>query len=224
MDQMQGGMSYELLTEGFMTEGESMTTFMLDYSSVESWEYGKRDTTLTHYPAGKALLTSQRLLLLSCQPTSAANIAVSGTPETGNRNGSVSLTYKAANSVSYRPVPLCNFRAISMMIETSSTGEATIVKKATNLGGCTWSCLGCFRCLNDCCDNSWRGDSFCIATNQRYIELDYEGAWGTDSKLVMRLMIPPTTPVQAVQAWACALQAASPKVMNAGLGAPHMER
>jgi hypothetical protein len=210
-------MSYESLIEGFMTEGESVTSFMIDYASVEIWEYGKRDKTLAKYPAGKALLTSHRLLLLSCQPTSSGGITVTGNPEYGRLKGTISLSYKAANSVSYRPVPLANFRSISMMMETSTTGEATVVKSANNLSGCTgctWCILQWCSFCNDCCDNSWRGDSWSSATNSRYIELDYEGPWGEDSKLVMRLIIPPTAPVQAVQAWACALQAASPKVMK----------
>jgi hypothetical protein len=41
MESMHGGLSYESLTEGFMTHGESMTTHMIDYTSVEIWEYGQ---------------------------------------------------------------------------------------------------------------------------------------------------------------------------------------
>ena len=51
------------------------------------------------------------------------------------------------------------------------------------------------------------------------IELDYEGAWGDQSKLVMRIIVPPSMPIQAMQAWATALQATCPKVMNAGSAA-----
>jgi hypothetical protein len=44
MDSMQSNLSYESLAEGFMTPGESGTTFMLDYTSLQMWEYGKRET------------------------------------------------------------------------------------------------------------------------------------------------------------------------------------
>lgn len=58
------------------------------------------------------------------------------------------------------------------------------------------------------------------------IELDYEGAWGDQSKMVMRINVPPSMPIESVQAWATALQAACPKVMSAGsaAGANNMER
>ena len=124
--------------------------------------------------AGKALLTSQRLLMLSCQPTSAGDISVSGSPEQGNRKGTIILSYKAANSVSYRPVTLKSFRSIAMMMETSTTGEATISKKADDLSSC-FCCLSCCSCCDGCCDNVWRGSSFSTATSDRYLELDYEG-------------------------------------------------
>jgi hypothetical protein len=42
MEAMQANLSYESLTEGFMTSGESMTTFMMEYKSMETWTYGNR--------------------------------------------------------------------------------------------------------------------------------------------------------------------------------------
>lgn len=44
--------------------------FIIDYETLEVSEYGdKLNQTKKCYPAGKALITSKRLLLLSCQPT-----------------------------------------------------------------------------------------------------------------------------------------------------------
>jgi hypothetical protein len=219
MEAMQSGLSYESLTEGFMTEGETVTAFMIDYTSIDTWEYGREGDTKKTLPAGKALVTSQRLLLLSCQPTHQTNINAIGTPQWGSQQGRLELSYKAANSVSYRPVPLVNFRSVSMMIEASTTGTATVNKQSWNLNRCCgfqWCLLGCGGCLDDCCNNSWSGYNFATSTNDRYIELDYEGPWGEDSKLVMRLNLHSTTPIEAVQAWACALQAACPKLMRPG--------
>ena len=47
----------------------------------------------------------------------------------------------------------------------------------------------------------------------RFIEADYEGAWGEDSKMVMRINLPEEISVPQVQLWIAALQAAAPKIM-----------
>ena len=47
-----------------------MHRFIIDYETLEVSEYGdKLSQTKQCFPAGKALITSKRLLLLSCQPT-----------------------------------------------------------------------------------------------------------------------------------------------------------
>ena len=53
---IQSGLSYESLTEGFMTEGETVTAFMIDYTSIDTWEYGREGDTKKTLPAGKALV------------------------------------------------------------------------------------------------------------------------------------------------------------------------
>ena len=179
MEAMQSSLTYEALTAGFMTEGESVTAFMMDYTSLDTWEYGRERDTKKTFPAGKALVTSQRLLMLSCQPTHLTNIVVTGAPQHGGLQGNLELSYKAANSVSYRPVPLVSFRSIAMMIETSSTSVATVNKKAWDLNRCCglqWCVFGCSLCdcFNGCCNNTWSGWNTTTMTNDRYIELDYE--------------------------------------------------
>ena len=105
-----------------------------------------------------------------------------------------------------------------MRIEISSTSKALIQKKANDLS-CCWTCLQCCDCCcpcfgSCCCENEWRGKATTEPLKPvRYIELDYEGAWGEDSKLVMRINLPAQISVQQAQLWVSALQAASPKIM-----------
>eukprot|EP01043_Picozoa_sp_COSAG02_P031570 COSAG02_NODE_2067_length_9945_cov_24.620150_6_plen_130_part_00 len=122
------------------------------------------------------MVTSQRLLLLSCQPTTGASINVNGKPHMGYAQGSVALTYKAANSVSYRPVSLANIRSIAMLMETATEGVAVVNKQARQFDQVTWCCLNffdCFalccscHCCNDLCQNTWRGTTSHTAKNQR---------------------------------------------------------
>ena len=93
--------------------------------------------------------------MLSCQPSSVATIKVTDEPHKGNKKGSMALTYKATNSVSYRAVPLTNFRTISMVMETSASAEATVTKKSKDLSGC-WDCLDNCGCCDGCCENKWQ--------------------------------------------------------------------
>ena len=140
MDAMNSNLSYESLVQGFMTTGESVTTFMIDYGSLKMWEYGRKDKTEKMLPAGKALITSQRLLLLSCQPTAHTHITREGdTPHLGRNHGHYDLLYKAANTVSYQPIPLTCFRSLSLSMETAAHGQGVVQKNAPeiNNGCCT---------------------------------------------------------------------------------------
>ena len=218
MEAMNSHLSYESLIEGFMTTGESVTTFMIGYESLKMWEYGRKDKTEQELPAGKALITNQRLLFLSCQPTYSASITKTGSPHLGRDVGHYDLSYKAANSVSYQPIPLGCFRALSLSMETATRNTAVVNKSLPKVQpGC---CCGC------CCKDlgtwvghelSWRS----VSASERFIELafegafvrGFEGAWGMNQKMAVQINFPSTTPMAEVQAWASALQAACPKIM-----------
>ena len=62
------------------------------------------------------------------------------------------------------------------------------------------------RCA-DTCENEWRGKATTEPLKPvRYIELGYEGPWGEDSKMVMRINLPAEISVQQAQLWVSALQ------------------
>jgi hypothetical protein len=215
MAAMNSHLSYESLIQGFMTTGESATTFIIGYESLKMWEYGKRKETEKELPAGKALITTQRLLFLSCQPNFLTNIAKTGTPHLGQSQGHYELLYKAANSVSYQPIPLGCFRALSMSMETATTSKSVVNKDLPNIN--TGLCCGC-------CSNlgTWVSHSSSASVSERFIEMafegafvrGFEGAWGMTQKMVVQINFASTTSMPEVQAWASALQAACPNIMN----------
>ena len=53
MEAMQSGLSIEQLTEGFMTQGESLTTFMVGYETVYIWPHGEPMPEKPKYHAGR---------------------------------------------------------------------------------------------------------------------------------------------------------------------------
>ena len=65
MQAMTSGLSYETLIEGFLLPGEIVDgeCSMLDYTSLETFDVGSTDVKTL--PAGKALLTNRRLILVS---------------------------------------------------------------------------------------------------------------------------------------------------------------
>ena len=215
MEAMNSNLSYESLVEGFMTTGESATTHMLGYDSIKIWEYGQKDATEKVIPAGKALITTQRLLLLSCQPTYSAGVAKTGEPHLGSSSGNYQLSYEAANSVLYQPIPLTCFRSLSLSMASGSHGQAVVHKDraAINKG----ICCGCCKQLG-----SWTGSASNKTMHDRFIQLafegafvqGFEGAWGQNQKMALQINVPATTPMEEMQAWASALQAAPPKIMN----------
>ena len=170
MEAMNSNLSYESLVEGFMTTGESATTHMLGYDSIKIWEYGQKDATEKVIPAGKALITTQRLLLLSCQPTYSAGVAKTGEPHLGSSSGNYQLSYEAANSVLYQPIPLTCFRSLSLSMASGSHGQAVVHKDraAINKG----ICCGCCKQLG-----SWTGSASNKTMHDRFIQLAFEGAF-----------------------------------------------
>jgi hypothetical protein len=104
MQTMESGLDYESLVAGFMTMGETMSADaqMLAFDSVEMWAYsggGTRPSTVTQSSSGKALITNQRLLFLSCNPSSEASVIQEKKPANGGQCGQYILSYKASNSV-----------------------------------------------------------------------------------------------------------------------------
>ena len=68
--------------------------------------------------------------------------------------------------------------------------------------------------MNSCCENEWREKTkHHEHERERFIEADYEGPWGEDSKMVMRINLPADISVPQVQLWIAALQGAAPKIM-----------
>eukprot|EP01044_Picomonas_judraskeda_P000256 COSAG03_NODE_10_length_23829_cov_21.731395_17_plen_323_part_00 len=215
MAAMNSHLSYESLIQGFMTTGESATTFIIGYESLKMWEYGKKEETEKELPAGKALITTQRLLFLSCQPTYHTNIAKTGTPHLGQSQGHYELLYKAANSVSYQPIPLGCFRALSMSMETATRTTSVVNKNMPSIN--KGLCCGCCQNLG-----TWVSQSSAVSVSERFIEMafegafvrGFEGAWGMNQKMAVQINFASTTSMPEVQAWASALQAACPKIMN----------
>lgn len=78
-----------------------------------------------------------------------ADVIIDGSPQMGKKRGTIELSYKASNSVSYQPIPLASFRSIRMQIESSTVAEASVAKKAMDIDCCTNCCLGCCPCCND---------------------------------------------------------------------------
>lgn len=165
-------LSYEDTINGFLSPGESTTGVMLEYDSAEIWECGDRAESSKLLARGQAVFTDKRLLLVSCKPTALATVTMEGVPQNGHSFGSWQLAYKAANSVSYMPIPLTSFRGVSVSLEISSTGEATVQKKTPDISQREGPC--------PCCpikDNEWIGSNDVVKSSERYIELDYEGVW-----------------------------------------------
>jgi hypothetical protein len=85
------------------------------------------------------------------------------------------LDYKATNSVSYRPVPLTNFRTISMVMETSASAVAVVTKQSKDLTSCwgcpLWRCMECCEWIeghcDECCQNKWQATTKSGVKNDR---------------------------------------------------------
>ena len=72
------------------------------------------------------------------------------------------------------------------------------------------------------CGNFYEGrQTDASSVNDRYIEINYEGAaWR--NKMVMRIHISPEVPLPQVQSWLSQLQALSPK-MNSAAPLPNLQ-
>jgi hypothetical protein len=100
MTAMESGLDYESLVAGFMTHGETKNADaqLLAFDSVEMWAYAENNNRRKS-SSGKALVTNQRLLFLSCNPSNSASMISVGSPVDGGQKGQYVLTYKASNSV-----------------------------------------------------------------------------------------------------------------------------
>ena len=204
MQAMTSGLSYETLIEGFLLPGEIVDgeCSMLDYTSLETSDVGS--TNVKTLPAGKALLTNRRLILVSCQPNLTCDFV-------GLSPQQFKVSYDAANSISYTSIPLVNFRGMSMKVETKSHAESTVQKQ----GDEQCSCLHDLTCglLERICPNPFMAfGPYTTAENIRYLDLDYCGAWGEQSKKHLKLNIHQGLQIPAIQQWAAHFQGCCPSI------------
>ena len=205
MQAMTSGLSYETLIEGFLLPGEIVDgeCSMLDYTSLNTFNVGSTDVKTL--PAGKALLTNRRLILVSCQPNLLCDFE-----QIGSAPRQYKLSYDAANSISYTSIPLVNFRDMSMKVETKSHAESTVQK-----GDEACSCLHDLTCglLESICPNPFTAfGPYVTAENIRYLDLDYCGAWGEQSKKHLKLNIHQGLQIPAIQQWAAHFQGCCPSI------------
>jgi len=207
-----GDLSYDSMITGFMaakeeTKAEPLRTLKFDFYDVP---LTVPLTPIVTRTKGRAVVTNKRLLLLSCEPGYAAHASYTNKPWKGSGKGSVDLRYDAKMSVWYRPVPLANLKSIEMLIETGTVAEGAVLKKTPETCGCM-DCFCCC-CCPTWCDNYYVGqDVMSRSTNDRYVELHYEGeAW--KEKRAVRIHIEPDVPLVEVQSWLADLQANAPNL------------
>ena len=104
---------------------------------------------------------------------------------------------------------------------SGSHGTAVVQKDMADINpGC---CPGT-PCCEGCCAQlgRWVGTTGHTAMSDRFIQLAVEGAfvqgcegsWGQNQKMTVQINVPAAIPMEQMQAWASALQAASPKIMK----------
>lgn len=132
-------------------------------------------------------------------------------------------TRATAAAVWFHPVPVGNFRSIELLINMGTASSGNVQKMAddtTCAECCVWAC--CVNaCCPTCCGNEYDGQlTMTSSVNDRYVELNFEGAAWQDRK-VLRLHISEGMELPAVQEWVSHLLAGCPKLRDpAQLGVP----
>ena len=101
MEAHTGNLTYDSLLKGFMSSGENALTHPLQFKSAEIWDYQQDDKKKT-YSQGRCVITSQRLLLMSCEPGTMTKFVQTGAPQKGRAKGRVELNYSASSATTRR--------------------------------------------------------------------------------------------------------------------------
>ena len=102
-------------------------------------------------------------------------------------------------------MPLANVRSVEVLIKTESESTGTVRKASEDTTACCPYC--CLCCCPTCCGNKYQGSEEVAkkTTNQRYVEINYEGAAWKD-KRVLRIHMRQEEPMKNVLRWLSALQ------------------
>lgn len=143
--------------QGFLTDGEAiddssaLSAAWLDYLQIFISEKDDSEGSKKSFSQGKALITNKRLIILSCEQSKNAAFATIGTAKLGNDSGKHVITYSTITASQYYPVPLSNFRAVSMDIVSGTESKISVQKNCVDIQPCH-KCPLIGPCCTLCCD------------------------------------------------------------------------
>jgi len=197
----RGNMSYNELLSGLIYKDEQIVSSdYMDYISLSV--YDESFKLLHTKPAGKAILTNKRMLLMSTQYYENFSLTQFGDPKKNPGGYTMSLT--CSDSVYYLPIPLRCFRSVEVKGQTGASGSISLHAQDPPCRG--W--CGICGCLKD-----W------LPTQLSYAELnETDVTFGVlmppwEMKTFLRLHLGINVPIQRVRDMLSAFQNAAPSLI-----------
>lgn len=137
----RGGMSYNEFLPGLIYKDESFVSAdHIEYLSLSI--YDETFNLLQTKPAGRAVLTDKRMLLVSSQYHEDFTLTNFGDPK--KLPGGYTMSMSCSDSVYYLPIPLKFFRSIEVQGQTGASGSISVHAQAPPCNGWCGLC-GCLK-------------------------------------------------------------------------------
>lgn len=176
--------SYEQLLQGMLVDGEMLLLggCWLHYMHVEFKDETGERTVRQPYGRGRLCLTSHRVLLLSADVYTDADLNPYG--DSAAKNGGYKLEVSKRSAVVFRNLPLACFHSADLEVNIGTSAQTKI---SASRAPCCGLCGSCFAC--GCCGASWHSTPpMTRSFNERVVRMGVAlPPWGTRAILVLHL-------------------------------------